>query len=598
MKSKILWLVLGCITATVLVLLSCAPAAPVPTPTPTPTPTPAPAPKETAPPREKKEMVRDSLGRSVEKPKYGGLFTHVLGTDTRSFDEAFSSPWLVPNLHMTNEELSEGDWAKGPSGSGEISFSSYGFPGLPLSRACLAESWEVPDPRTIVFHIRKGVRFHDKPPTAGREMTADDVLFSIKRVFELRTAYIGMAETHPESVTAPDKYTVVVKGPAGEMIEPILDGIRIVPRDMVEKYGNMRDWRNSCGTGPFILVDYVSGSSISYVRNPNYWGKDPLHPGNTLPYVDRVKSLIITDASTRLAALRTAKVERLSGISWEDKTSLDRTTPALKWTRELGTAPYMIYMRQDKPELPFYDIRVRRALAIAIDCKKIANEFYGGHAEILSYPIVPLAEFMYAYTPLDKLPESVRELWEYHPDKAKQLLAEAGYPKGFKTEIVCYAPQVDILSIIKSYWAAIGIELKLDVKEYGVYDSIQSLRTHKEMLYRYGGLANPARIHYARAGGPQNASIIVDEYIEESVKYLGANYFDEAKKRQRIKEVTLYSLEKCWLIQPPHPYNYVAWWPWVKGYSGETNVGYWNSCNFPKWLWVDQELKEEMMGKR
>jgi len=583
-KKKVLLMVMACLVVTALGLAACGPAVTTMPPTTTP---PTTIPPTTIPPTTKPP---------VEEPKYGGVFNYVRSTDILQFDEGYGSPWLCNTLHFTNEDLSQADWAKGPEGTNEISLNSYGFPGLTLSSPVLAESWEIPDAQTIVFHIRKGVHFHDKPPTSGRELTADDVAFSIKRVFQLPNAYLRMAETNPQSVEVRDKYTVLVKGPAGEMIEPLLDGIRIMPRDMVEKYGDMRDWRNSCGTGPFILDDYVSGASATYIRNPNYWDRDPFHPQNNLPYLDGIKCLIIPDASTRIAAIRTGKSDYYQS-AWQDANSLIAAIPELKHIRYLTTAPNMIYMRLDTPGLPFRDLRVRQALAMAIDYRKMADEYYGGNAQILSYPIVPLAEFSYAYTPLDKLPQSIRELWEYHPDKSKQLLTEAGYPNGFKTEIVCYAAQVDLLSIIKAYWAAIGVDLKLDVREYGVYNSIQSAKSHKEMLYRYGGLANPARIHYARAGGPQNASIVVDEYIEESVRFLGANYFNETAKNQRIREVTLYTYDKCWVIQPPNPYTFVLWWPWVKGYNGETNVGYWNYDDFIKWIWLDQELKKKMTGR-
>ena len=94
----------------------------------------------------------------------------------------------------------------------------------------------------------------------------------------------------------------------------------------MDKYGDMTNWKNSEGTGPFILKDYVAGSQVIMVRNPNYWMTDPIGSGkgNQLPYLDSVRCLILPDASTRQAAMRTSKIDVLSGQLWEDAGNLIR----------------------------------------------------------------------------------------------------------------------------------------------------------------------------------------------------------------------------------------------------------------------------------
>ena len=109
---------------------------------------------------------------------------------------------------------------------------------------------------------------------------------------------------------------------------------KIVPHEVVDEYGNLRDWRNSCGTGPFMLVDYIKGSSWTVERNPNYWGNDPIHPENKLPYLDSVKCLIIPDTSTMMAALRTAKIDQLE-VGWEEAGSLMKSNPELQRVKQL-----------------------------------------------------------------------------------------------------------------------------------------------------------------------------------------------------------------------------------------------------------------------
>ena len=112
-----------------------------------------------------------------------------------------------------------------------------------------------------------------------------------------------------------------------------------------------------------MLTDYVNASSLTFARNPNYWRTDPigLGKGNQLPYAESVKILIIADASTRLASVRTAKNDVMHLVNWEDAASIQSTTPQLKYKKYLAEAANGIFMRTDKPELPFKDIKVRRA---------------------------------------------------------------------------------------------------------------------------------------------------------------------------------------------------------------------------------------------
>jgi len=163
MKKRIVWLMMSCLMVAALLLASCGPAAveeEVVTP----------GEEEVAPSEEEvvvteeKEMVRDSLGRLVEKPRYGGTFILGLSGDIMAFDEAFIG-WgqaVCYSVHLTNEELVTGDWTKGPVGTGEAGWLVDEFFGH-LSVPLLAESWEIPDDETVVFHLRKGVHYAINP---------------------------------------------------------------------------------------------------------------------------------------------------------------------------------------------------------------------------------------------------------------------------------------------------------------------------------------------------------------------------------------------------------------------------------------------------
>jgi ABC-type transport system substrate-binding protein len=126
----------------------------------------------------------------------------------------------------------------------------------------------------------------------------------------------------------------------------------------------MKDWKNSIGTGAFMLTEYVPGSALSYQKNPNYWGTNPAGPGkgDKLPYVDELKQLIIEDSSTQLAAVRTGKVDfsLWTDLTLDDTLALMDQRPELK-KQDNQREDNHPYFRLDK-DLPFNDIKVRRRL--------------------------------------------------------------------------------------------------------------------------------------------------------------------------------------------------------------------------------------------
>ena len=608
MKSKIGWLILSCFMMVALVLASCAPAA-VEEEEVAPVVEEEEVAEEEEVVKEEKEMVKDALGRMVQKPQYGGVLTMAMTADTGGFDDCITLPWHNYSIQITNDGLLTGDFAKGQAGTNEISNLFTGYMPVELMTGAIAESWEFPDEETVIFHIRKGVRFALNPEreasrmVGGREVTADDVVFSINRYYYFPTSHLVTKpeDVKPASVTATDKYTVVLKaGPAAHIFatfnDTLCSKIRVYASEVMEKYGDASDWENSVGAGAFILVDYVPGSSITYERNPNYYAKHHLYPEDQMPYPDGVVQMVIIDRSTRLAALRTAAVDWIAGAYWEEKDNLLATKPELKVRGTPGTAPYQMAMRTDKP--PFDDIRVRKALSMALDRQKIIDTVYGGNAYILAFPILPEPDFKAFYTPLEELPQSAREQFEYNPEKARQLLAEAGYPEGFKTEIVTTKDYVDELLVVKEYFADIGVDLAVNVKEMAVWRSIEARRTHEHMLYRYISSSFPYQFKFAIPGYYQNGSFIDDPRINETIAWIAAHGWDDAECRKRAKDDFAYALEQVWYIAPPAKLTYYVWWPWVKDYNGEYSVGRSKYYNWPKWVWIDQDLKEDMTRRR
>ena len=602
---KIVWLVVSCLMVAALLLASCGPAAEeeeevVVTPEEEEVVT-----EEEVVVTEEKEMVRDSLGRLVEKPRYGGTFVLARGDDIWSFDEA-AIQWnqaVCYSLHLTNEELVTGDWTKGAIGTGEAGWRINEFFGH-LSVPLLAESWEIPDDETVIFHLQKGVHYALNPASeasqlvGGRELVADDVVWSWNQVFVTPGVMVDIYTPEQAavcSVTAPDKYTVVVKwlpGYARETLRHVGDYCSIMPPEVAEEYGDFSEWQNSVGTGPFMLVDYVPGSSVTFVRNPNYWRQHPLY-GDQMPYLDGVKWLIIPDSSTRMSAMRTGKIDLL-GVGWENAKDIAKTNPELTWASSPPTMSALLFMRTDKPELPFYDQRVRQALQLGLNNQEIIDEYYGGNAVLVNHPLVPMPEFEGMYTPLEELPGTVQELYGYDPEKAKQLLAEAGYPDGFTTEIICSAGFVDLLSIVKYDWEQIGVTLNLEVKEGAVYNSMGYRRNHKEMYIGYGIDSTPSSWVNFGPDNTGNRSMIDDPRVNEAIEDWLRYSSDWDKLCQIARDIYPYILEQAWTVPMPAAYSYTAWWPWLKDYHGEDAVGYYNWSNYSQYLWLDQDLKKEM----
>jgi len=562
-----------------LVLGSCAPAAgPEPTPTP------------------------------KEGPQYGGKLTWCLNVPIVCLDEALNSspPANCRGTHYVNEHLTGPDWKKANFSTGNYGWRMGDFCPMELRAGWLVESWEFPDNTTIIYHVRKGVHWHNKPPTNGREFTAEDIAFNIERMWTVPTAYHGRAYKgiKPVSVKALDKYTVEVKtippeeDPSAQaLIWELTSGMMsYYPKDAVEYYGDLGKWENTIGTGPWMIVDYTPSHSISYERNPNYWQKDPFYPENQLPYPDKMTILIIVDKSTRLAALRTAKLDitAMTDITWEDHDLLAKSNPELMERKLLHNFPNHIYMKL--PGTPFEDIRVRRALMLSINRETIVQDYFGGNAESFSAPLQPTVGHAGFFTPLAELPPEVQELWQYKPGKAKQLLTEAGYPNGFKFKVNCYQAQADELSILKAYFEDIGVEMELDIKEYSSYVASTSKHTFEHAVYGTQGTgAATWKVLYWKYPTVLNRAEVKDDIVNEGYRnaYTWEYYKDTTKRNQVYKETYQHIYELVWTIPFPVPYVYTMWWPWVKGYHGE-KMSYGAHFNWTAYPWVDQELKKTM----
>jgi len=567
-------------------------------------------PKEEEKEEEKKdEVTEEEEEPAVTGPQYGGTLVYGFRTDPSAWDERYHGLWYANALQLSNEPLLIGDWAKGTRGTGVTGFIYNMFPWPAYMTGCLAESWEITGADTMEFDIRQGVYFQDKPPANGRQMDAYDIEYSLLRLYKYSTSYQYTAydwERHGERIEATDKWHLIVEAKPGMMTrfyDCMVGAMAVVVPKEIDDYfeDGMKQWENVVGTGPFYLADYVSGSSITWERNPNYWMKDPFAPENQLPYLDKVRRLILSDVSTFVAAMRTRKVDIINGrfhadFKWEEAQDLIATNP------EMGSRNYPpgnfsgVALRVDNPELPWYDKKVRIALGMAFNNEAMKDSFYDGNAEILNWPVMNIPAFANIYNSLDELPEETRMIFEYHPDRAKELLTEAGYPDGFKVEVVCEAPTVDMLSIIKADWAKVGVEMTLSVKEHAAYLSICGNKSYQEGVTYGFQPVTPEKMNRIVSGQYFNYPMINDPKIDEAWVDVTANVMTDYDKVVAIeKDLFAHVLNQAYAtIIPPAPYVYGVWQPWVGGYNGEIFVGKWSHyMGFPRYVWIEKAIKDQ-----
>ncbi len=610
MNKKILWLVVSSLMALSLLMAACGPAAAPPT-TPAPvspaTPAAPAAPASPSAPAAEKPQ-QEAAKPASDTPKYGGTFTYPLAADILYFDAAKGTS---ATFTLTNDLLFTQDWAKGPAGTGEDDFSDA-MVDPKLLAGGVAESWKIPTIGTFIYQIRRGVRYGLNPQSEagklvnGRELTADDVVYSIQRDFNepLSGPRTGIPEAvKAASITKTGPWEVTLKAPVDSWRAGFywLWSSRLYVPEVVQKYGDMNNWRNSVGAGAFMLSEYVPGSSATLIRNPNYYGKAPVGPGkgDQLPYINTMKLLIIPDVSTRMAALRAGKLDLAHLVTADDTKGVLKTTPRLQSGRHRVPFPMGISLRLDKPELPYKDIKVRQALTMATDFDSIVNSYYGGGAVKMAWPAGPSKLQEGAYWPFETLPDSVKALYTYNPEKAKQLLKEAGYPSGFKSKIVVQnvAAVVDLASIIKDQWSKIGVDLEIQPKDTGTYNSISVTRNYEDMIFK--GLPvdmnNVVFMSTFYSEGQWNISYVrdprIDELNREMQKYI---FVDMTKVKQLFHDQVPYILEQAWLVPVPSAFQYAVWQPWLKGYhvQGVGALGAW--MNWPPYVWIDQELKQQI----
>ena len=551
-------------------------------------------------------VLVSGMAAAAEKPKYGGTYTLLAPSGpTRGWDP-YQGGGSFHSMHY--EELGMANWLVDRKA---LPLTEYYIP-LEHAGGLLAESWETPDPGTIIFHIRKGVRWHDKDPANGREMTAEDIAWSWNRFtglgmgFDKASPDMGSSWVPLKSIEATDKYTVIFKYKPTLAILPALltEGIgdHIVNREAVEKFGDLTKWENQLGTGPFMLDKYIEGSSITWVKNPNYWGIDERFPGKNyrLPYIDKIRGIIIKDKATQVAAFRSGKIDEhgdLNGhvhLSAEQAGAIKRTNPKANF-KVKAMYSWAIGMAMDKPNMPWMDIRVRQALQLAVNLEEIAEIVYKDHVEPIPYPQFgkPVIGF---YTPYKDWPEDVKQYFRYDPERAKKLLAEAGYPNGFKVKCLispAYSDR-DLAMVVASYFADIGVKIEYQEVDAGAFWGTLFGKKLEEFTWDFAGAAGDPMVRVRRYEDPRGARMYrkwKDPHIEKLIDRAQTT-LDYEEYKAIFRELSDYITRTFYRVTLLPSADFVMWHPWVKGYQGEAFVGVFNTGPIYARVWLDKSKKK------
>jgi peptide/nickel transport system substrate-binding protein len=534
------------------------------------------------------------------KPQYGGelkLGTVYVGISALSWDPADFNWKVNHDAGGEYEVLWSGDLSKSVKNGGKYKFVADAWLPTDAIRGELAQSWVWKDPLHLEVKLRKGIMYPEKPGVmAARELVADDVVYSFYRLEKSpkKTAYYL---DHMAKVEATDKHTVLFtfKEYNAEWDYRFGWGYysAIVPKEVVEAGAN--NWKNVNGTGPYLLTDFQAGNSNTYTKNPNYWDKEKIGGVEyKLPFVEKITYRTIKDEATRYSLLRTGKLDILEVIRASEVEDLKKQVPQLKWSRTLAMAGTYMAMRVDTK--PFDDIRVRRAMNMAVDRQAIIKSIYSGHAEVFGFPMHP--DYVGYFEPLTAMPQAVQELFTYNPTKAKQLLADAGYPNGFTFKVQYTAVNQihgDLIQMLSAYYEKIGVKIEIQPMEYPAFLSAMTTRTNAPGYLMDNGHTNPTttiRKNFVK-GQVWNPSQWDDPAYEKRMNDVLAER-DEGKRQIMLKVMTREILEKAPYVWLPIPYNHVAWWPWVKNYDGELRAGAVRPWPIYSRIWIDQELKKKM----
>jgi peptide/nickel transport system substrate-binding protein len=490
-------------------------------------------------------------------PEPGGTFIWNVTTEAPTLDPQRSASALT-QLSVSGLVYSKLlEFKTGPS----IPFNAMEVQGD------LADEWgHSDDGKTWTFHLREGVRFHDKAPVNGRKLTSADVACTLDRINTLPGVQKALIEV-VERYETPDDYTVVfhLKESYAAFDETMANYyLSILPCEGTR--GEFDLASTPIGTGPFTLESWTRDVDKKYLKNPNYFiaGK---------PYLDGINMMTIKDPAAQVAAFRAGELDS-TGVSDTLLPSVLDSNPDAQVLRNKGVFQGHIVMNQAVK--PFDDLRVRKAVSLAFDRKGMGESLSTPGFE-LSGPVPPVV-----FGGLDA--EEAEELAPYDPEEARELLAEAGYPDGFDITLTTtdgYGPAVlNAAQWVQQDLKEIGINATLRVLDYSTWFTTWASEDYEIGYSLSSAFLSPDEwlSSYYLSTGARNWFNIDDPKLDQMIlEQRGMLERDE--REEALLEISRYIIENVSnpvmtysssgiTVQQPYVHD---WWPhpeygasWVK----------------------------------
>lgn len=389
---------------------------------------------------------------------------------------------------------------------------------------CLATAYEVSEDLVLTLHIREGVKFH-----TGQTLSAEDVLFSLKLAkdsanFSRNAKYMDL-----DNAQIVDDYTLTV--PLQERTVFLEDDLAKIEIASKEAYEADPEHLNNqeAGTGPYYVSDWQVGSSITMTKFDEYWG-DASQKQN----VDQIVFKIISEGSQRTIAMETGDVQVLYDVPRADIPTLEANENITLDSR-YSDGCYALYFNCTEGK-PTADVRVRQAIAYAIDTVAVAEAAYGdGGTAATTISNRTDIEWEDSMADLDPL-------YAYDPEKAKSLLEEAGYGDGLELTIITDSTKdgaKDAIQVIQNQLEQVGIVLNVELQEASVFNTAKFDPEAWDLQYDFYGILRTTLAFFnnqfdQRAG---SRAFYTDETMQTMLEDAIKEY-DETKVQQMIDYFT------------------------------------------------------------
>ena len=415
----------------------------------------------------------------------------------------------------------------------------------------LATEWTTSDDQlTWTFKLREGVTFHN-----GRELTADDVVYSLERIRDPEVgSNIAYRLDSVDTITAIDPLTVeiAVTAPTPNLLTKLggYKGMAIVARENVEDGTIDTD---PIGTGPFMFESYTAGDGVELVSNPDYWRAD-----EGLPHLDGIRFIAIPDPTVRLASLQTGEVDWIDGVPPAELESLEGSDE-LVVGRTAGSDYHYFALNQTRP--PFDDVRVRRAIAMAVNREEITEAATFG-AATATQTAIPPSSFWY----FDHAPYTAGDI-----DGAQALLEEAGVADGFEIEFLVtsdYPETVTQAQVIAAELEPLNIDVTINDVDFSTWLDLEDQGEFDAFMLSWIGNIDPDEFYYSQhhSEGTFNFQGYSNPEVDELLDAARVEPDPDARKAL-YDEVATIIVDDASYIYLYNPDNIDAWSSAVTGYE-------------------------------